>query len=74
MHTTQSPRRILRLRDVRAKTGLGHDSIYRWAREGRFPRPIKLGESASGWLEDEVDAWIASKVAARDVKGESATS
>jgi len=68
---TKSPprqRRILRLPDVKAKTGLGHDSIYRLGREGKFPKRIQLSEHASGWLEHEIDAWIDSLAAQRDAK------
>jgi prophage regulatory protein len=39
-------------------------SVYRAASLGEFPKPIKLGEKASGWLESDVDAWIDSRVAA----------
>jgi prophage regulatory protein len=33
---------------------------------GRFPKPIKLGERGSGWLTSEIDAWLQSRVDARD--------
>jgi prophage regulatory protein len=58
--------RILRLPQLIAKVGLRRDSIYRLAREGLFPKPIKLSENASGWLESEVDAFIERKAAERD--------
>jgi prophage regulatory protein len=62
-----SPRRnVLRLRAVALKTGLKRDSIYRLAKQGTFPKPIKLGERASGWIESEVDDFIARRAAARD--------
>jgi prophage regulatory protein len=63
---TPKNRRILRLPQTIAKSGLSRDSIYRGGREGWFPRVIKLSERASGWFEDEIDAWLASRAAARD--------
>jgi prophage regulatory protein len=51
-------RRVLRLPQVTEKTGLSDAAIYKAARAGSFPRPIKLTDRASGWLEHEVDAWI----------------
>jgi prophage regulatory protein len=67
----RSPRRFLRLPAVIERTGLGRDSIYRLAREDRFPRPVKLSEHASGWLEEEVEAWAAARVAeSRGTTGE----
>jgi prophage regulatory protein len=65
-------KRILRLPSVKTKTGLGHDTIYRGAREGWFPKPIKLTPRASGWLESEVDAWIEDRAAERDTSEGSA--
>lgn len=61
-----SSHRILRLKEVRARVGLSHTSIYEGAAKGTFPKPIKLSGRASGWLEREVDAWIAGRIAARD--------
>jgi prophage regulatory protein len=59
-------RRVLRLPQVIDKTALGRDSIYRGAREGWFPRAIKISERASGWFEDEIDAFLERRAAERD--------
>ena len=60
-----SHRKILRLPGVIAKAGICRDSIYRGAREGWFPRPIKLTERCSGWFEDEIDTWLAERAERR---------
>jgi prophage regulatory protein len=57
---------IIRLPDVIAQTGLARSTIYLYVSNGTFPKPIKLGESAVGWVSAEVDAWITSKVELRD--------
>lgn len=49
--------KILRLPAVSAAVGLGRDSIYRLIREGKFPKPIKISERASGWLESDLKKW-----------------
>jgi prophage regulatory protein len=33
---------------------------------GNFPRPISLGAMTRGFVESEVDAWIAARMAERD--------
>ena len=33
---------------------------------GKFPRRIKSSPNAVGWLEHEVEEWIAARVAERD--------
>lgn len=58
--------KIMRLKDVMACTGLGRSSIYKFISDGTFPKPIPLGDRAVGWLEEEIEDWIASKIADRD--------
>ena len=55
--------KLLRLKQVTEATGLSRSSIYALAKVGRFPRPIKLTEKASAWLEEEVREWIISRIA-----------
>lgn len=56
--------RNIRLREVLNKTGLSRPTVYRFIRQGTFPPPGKAGFS-SVWLEQDVDAWIASCHAGR---------
>ena len=55
--------RILRDAALRNKIPLSKSQIRNLELRGEFPKRIKLGERASGWLESEVDAWIAERVA-----------
>ena len=57
---------ILRIKDIINKTGLSRSSVYRLAQAGEFPKPIKLSERSSGWLESEVNNWIDSRIEQRD--------
>lgn len=54
----KSKERILRLSEVKARTGLSRSTIYLHISNGIFPRPISLGARCVGWLESEIDAWI----------------
>jgi prophage regulatory protein len=58
-----SHQRILRLREVRALTGLGRSFIYQLQAEGRFPQRVKLGVRAVGWVEEEVQRWLGDRIA-----------
>ena len=60
------PIRVLRLRDVKARTGQATSTIYAAMASGKFPRPIPLGERAVGWLEAEIDSWIEGCLRKRD--------
>lgn len=56
--------RILRLKNVLNKTGDSRSGLYLKVSKGIFPKPIKLSARSVGWLEDEVDQWIAQRVEA----------
>ena len=53
------PTRILRPKEVIATIGLGRAAIYQMQREGKFPKPVKIGVRAVGWVAEDVLAWIA---------------
>jgi len=53
---------LLRLPQVRSKTGLSRSEVYRREKLGEFPRRVSLGARSVGWLAEEVDAWIMERV------------
>lgn len=53
--------KILRKREVVAKTRRSYPSIYRDMQAGTFPQQVQLGPNSVGWIEEEVDAWIKSR-------------
>jgi prophage regulatory protein len=53
---------ILRLPQVCKVTGLGRSMIYQLEAERRFPRRVRLGLRAVGWVESEVQGWLASRI------------
>jgi prophage regulatory protein len=63
------PRKILRLPVVLDRTGLSRSTVYLRVTEGRFPRPVSLGARAVGWIETEVEEWIALQIeASREIR------
>lgn len=62
---------ILRRKQVEARTGLSRSSIYARLRHNpkrpgdydpTFPKPVSVGAKAVGWIEAEIEAWIAAQV------------
>ena len=53
---------ILRLPQVCERIGLSRSMIYQLEAEQRFPHRIKIGVRAVGWIESEVEAWLAHRV------------
>jgi prophage regulatory protein len=58
--------RIIRRHQLTDKVGYCLAHIYRLERQGLFPRRIRLGRRAVGWVEEEVEAWLQERVDARD--------
>ena len=50
--------RLIRLPEVKSRTGLSSSDLYRRVEAGTFPRQIKLGVKAVAWIETEVQEWI----------------
>jgi len=65
------PEKILRLPNVLDRTGLSRSTVYLRVTEGRFPRPVSLGARAVGWIETEIEEWIARQITiSREIRSE----
>lgn len=60
------PRRFLRLPEVIERVGLKHTQIYQRMSEGKFPRPVRVGDRAVAWVESEIESYQEACVAERD--------
>lgn len=58
--------KLIKLKDVTAMTGLSRSHLYALAQQGIFPKPVKLTERSSAWVESEVQGWIESRIALRN--------
>lgn len=62
---------ILRRKQVEARTGLSRSTIYAKLRRNpkrpsdydpTFPKPVAVGAKAVGWIEAEIEAWLAAQI------------
>lgn len=53
--------RILRVREVVARTGLSRSTLWRLERKGHFPARRQISAGAVGWLESEIEDFLASR-------------
>ncbi len=53
---------LIKLSRVQEITALSHTSVYRKIQANAFPKPIKLGLRASGWVEKEVYNWVETQI------------
>lgn len=63
--------RLLSAEDLPAK-GIRLSNSQRWRNEraGKFPRRVRISDNRIGYVEAEIDAYIASRIAARDAQSE----
>ena len=59
--------RIVRPQAAAEQLGVGMTMLYDLASKGLLPRPLKINPKgrASGWLQSEIDAWLAVRAAER---------
>ena len=65
-NSSREPYSVFRLPKVLQATALSRSTVYAMMADGRFPKPVKLGERAVGWPEAEIAAWLKSRKSARD--------
>lgn len=61
--------KVIRLPAVLEMTGLSRSSIYNQISSGVFPRPVRIGARAVGWIHAEVAGWIAERADRRPLPG-----
>jgi prophage regulatory protein len=59
------PIRILRLAQVIEATGLGKTKIYELQAAGQFPMRVQITSHSVGWVEEEIQAWLAHRIESR---------
>lgn len=58
----QLPETLIRRKQVQARTGLSRSGMYQMIAEGAFPGSIKIGARSVGWVQSEIDEWVASRI------------
>jgi prophage regulatory protein len=61
LNTSSRPVRLLRIAQVLELVGLKKATIYQLHQKGEFPRSVKITKRAVGWVEEEVQRWIAER-------------
>ncbi|MGN8224607.1 helix-turn-helix transcriptional regulator [Gracilimonas sp. BCB1] len=52
---------LLTPNQVITRLNIPSSTLYRWISEGKFPRPIKLGDRKTAFREKDIQEWIESK-------------
>jgi prophage regulatory protein len=54
--------KILRRPQVEDRTGLSRSTIYAKICANEFPKAVRLGRRAVGWVESEIDDWVMKQI------------
>ena len=52
--------RVLDTNEVIKRIGLSRASLYRLIGEGKFPKPLKIGDRKLGWRDTVINEWLES--------------
>ena len=62
--------RVLRQQEVCETIGVCRGTLWRWQRDGHFPKPRQIGpdgpKSLTGWLASDIEAWLAGRPILQD--------
>lgn len=59
---------VLRIEAVVELIQLSRSHIYACVKDGTFPKPIKLGARAVGWVYTDIENWLDSRIEAANKK------
>lgn len=43
--------------EVAIRYNISRPTIWRWVKQGKFPKPVKLGGGTSRWKLSELEVW-----------------
>jgi len=49
---------FVRCSDIACELGVTEETIYRWVRDGKFPKPLRLGLRKYVWLRKSVEVYF----------------
>jgi prophage regulatory protein len=58
--------RLIRIKETIEVTGLSRSRIYQYINEGKFPASVSLGGRSIGFVESEIQLWVANVIGLRD--------
>lgn len=63
---SQGQRRLVSVADLLSQIPISTATMWREIGAGRFPKPLRIGARRIAFFQDEIDAWLAQRVAERE--------
>jgi len=67
MRQLEKPTKLLSFNELSSKHGItfGRSHLYTLENEKKFPKRVQLGVNRVGWVQSEVEEWLAQRLANR---------
>jgi predicted DNA-binding transcriptional regulator AlpA len=65
-HQDHDPCRLLRINELSVLLSVHPQTLWRWSRDGRLPKPIKISAGVTAWRSVDVERWLSAKAEAND--------
>ena len=52
---------IIRFPALSKMLGISRSTLFRWMRDGEFPRNFNMGANSVAWLYSDIESWIQSR-------------
>lgn len=62
MQNENTAPRLISRKQVEIITSLSRSSIYLLMAQGRFPKPIQIGDQRVAWVNAEINAWVEERI------------
>lgn len=56
---------FIRRKEVERTTSLSRSRIYDLMKQGKFPKPVRLGPMSVAWVKSEIEKWLNDCIADR---------
>lgn len=57
---------FLRDTEIARRYSISRPTVWRWVKEGKFPKPLKLGGGSSRWKLRDLEAWEQTQIQKED--------
>jgi len=54
--------KFLRIKQIIDRYSISASSVWAMVKSGKFPKPVKLSENCTGWIEGETEKWAQDRI------------
>ena len=55
------PAQLIRCKQLAARLGIHRATVWRWAKQGRLPKPVNFSRNVTAWRLSDIEAFVAAR-------------